>query len=247
MPLKLALIGHMGRMGTAIKTYAKTQNIDIIHSIGRGDNPEEGLEKCDVIIDFSLPEASLLTAQAAVKTKKPYVLGTTGHSPELKKNLETLLQSIPVVWSDNFSIGMQMLYFLSKQMASKLGDEYHIELLELHHHHKKDAPSGTAKKLLEIVCQERSLDPTTQIAYGRHGQIGSRSNDEVGVHSLRGGEVIGEHTVFFCGPADRLELTHRAADRRIFAIGALKAAQWLLDTPRAAGIYTMQDVLNFKM
>jgi 4-hydroxy-tetrahydrodipicolinate reductase len=171
------------------------------------------------------------------------VIGTTGHGPEEKAELLALARRSPCVWAGNFSVGVNLLFALVRRAATVLGDEYDAEVVEMHHRFKQDAPSGTATRLLEIILAARDLDPRA-LRHGRHGLVGARSPKEVGVHALRGGDVVGDHTVIFAGPGERLELTHRASDRAIFAQGALRAAHWVVGQP--PGVYDMQDVLGLK-
>ena len=148
---------------------------------------------------------------------------------------------VPCVWAGNFSVGVNLLYSLVRRAARALGEDYDTEVIEMHHRMKKDAPSGTAARLLEIILEERKLDATA-LRHGREGITGERKPSEVGIHSLRGGDVVGDHTVIFAGPGERLELTHRASERAVFALGALRAAQWVVaQKPR---VYDMQDVLG---
>jgi len=196
-----------------------------------------------VIVDFSLPEGTRSILELAVARQKPIVIGTTGHSAGEKKTLLALATRVPCVWAGNFSVGVNLLFALTRRAAGVLGEDYAAEITEMHHRLKKDAPSGTAARLLEIILEERSLGAGAA-RYGRNGLVGERPAGEVGIHSLRGGDVVGDHTVIFAGPGERLELSHRATDRAIFARGALRAAQWVATRP--AGVYDMQDVLGLK-
>jgi 4-hydroxy-tetrahydrodipicolinate reductase len=171
------------------------------------------------------------------------IVGTTGHSAAEKAELLTLAAAVPCVWSGNYSVGVNLLFALTRRATAVLGADYDAEVVEMHHRFKKDAPSGTAARLLEIILEERKLTAES-LRYGRQGITGERTPTEVGIHSLRGGDVVGDHTVIFAALGERLELTHKASDRAIFARGALRAAQWLAG--RAPGIYDMQDVLGLK-
>jgi 4-hydroxy-tetrahydrodipicolinate reductase len=181
--------------------------------------------------------------ELAVARRKPVVIGTTGHSAAEKKNLVELAGTIPCVWAGNYSVGVNLLFALTRRAAAVLGSDYDAEVVEMHHRFKKDAPSGTAARLLEIILEERKLTADA-LRHGREGITGERTATEVGVHSLRGGDVVGDHTVMFAALGERLELTHKAGDRGIFARGALRAAQWIVSQP--AGVYDMQDVLGLK-
>ena len=172
---------------------------------------------------------------------KPVVIGTTGHSPAEKKRLLRLAAKVPCVWSGNFSVGVNLLYALTRRASRTLGDDFDAEVMEMHHRLKVDAPSGTAGRLIEIIMEERKLDRGA-LRHGREGITGARKQSEIGVHSLRGGDVIGDHTVIFAGEGERLELIHRASDRAVFARGALRAARWVVGKKR--GVYDMQDVLG---
>jgi 4-hydroxy-tetrahydrodipicolinate reductase len=171
------------------------------------------------------------------------VIGTTGHSAEDKKHLLAEAAKIPCVWSGNYSVGVNLLFALTRRAASVLGSDYDAEVVEMHHRFKKDAPSGTAARLLEIILEERKLTAEA-LRHGREGITGERTSTEVGIHALRGGDVVGDHTVMFAALGERVELTHKASDRGIFARGAVRAAQWLVGKP--AGVHDMQDVLGLK-
>jgi 4-hydroxy-tetrahydrodipicolinate reductase len=199
------------------------------------------MKSVDAVIDFSSREATRALLELAAASGKPVVLGTTGHAPEEKAELLRLAARIPCVWAGNFSVGVNLLFALARKAAHTLGEDYDAEVVEMHHRMKRDAPSGTALRLLEIILEERKLDRTA-LRHGRQGITGERGRQEVGVHSLRGGDVVGDHTVIFAGAGERLELTHKAADRAIFARGALRAVQWVVT--RGPGVYDMQDVLG---
>ena len=243
MSLKVLLSGAKGRMGMAIQSIASDHDCTISFPVDLGDNPEDGIEDCDVVIDFSLRDATLSLAQLAKKHGKPMVIGTTGHSKEDRQAIELLSNSIPMVWAGNFSTGVNLLFFLTQQAAKvlDLNSGFDPEVIEMHHRLKKDAPSGTADRLLEILKESRQASDS-DISHGREGMPGERKANEIGSHALRGGDVVGEHTVMFAGIGERIELTHRATDRVIFAAGALKAAKWVINQP--AKLYSMQDVLG---
>ncbi len=242
--LKILLIGSKGRMGKAINECAESQNAQIIGACDVNDNPSEFVSSCDVIIDFSYYQTTLEIVQLAVKYKKALVIGTTGHNKTTKSEIiETIGNKIPVVWSGNYSIGVNTLNFLTRKAANLLKEKFEAEVLEMHHHHKKDAPSGTAEHLIAILKAQYSLNEK-QLIHGRFGQVGPRSKNEIGVHAIRGGDIVGEHTVFFCGLGERLELTHKATDRKIFAQGALLAAHWAKSADN--GVFNMENVLGIE-
>ncbi|HTX65174.1 MAG TPA: 4-hydroxy-tetrahydrodipicolinate reductase [Opitutaceae bacterium] len=243
MPLAILLHGARGRMGQAVTAAAAATGVSVAAAVDVGDDPAAELKAraCDVIVDFSAPAATGPLLQLAVAHKKPVVIGTTGHTPAEKKRLLALAAKVPCVWTGNFSVGVNVLFHLTRQAARILQAGYDAEVVEMHHRMKKDAPSGTAERLAEIILQERRLTAAA-LRHGRQGITGERSRDEIGLHSLRGGDVVGDHTVIFAGPGERLELTHRASTREILARGALRAAEWVVTRP--PGVYSMQDVLG---
>ena len=243
MSISILLNGSKGRMGQAITASA----LDLGHRIGAacdaGDQPADHIASCDVIIDFSFHAVTRSMIELAVANNKPIIIGTTGHSSDEKKELLTLASKVPCVWAGNFSVGVNLLFALTRRAAAVLGSDYDAEVLEMHHRFKKDAPSGTAARLLEIILEERQLTEKA-LRHGRQGITGERSASEVGIHAIRGGDVIGDHTVMFAALGERVELTHKASDRSIFARGAVRAAQWAVN--QKPGIYDMQDVLGLK-
>ena len=243
MSFSILLNGARGRMGRAVSTAAGELGLRIGAAVDVGDNPASGIGACDVIIDFSTPAATPALLRLAVKHRKPIVIGTTGHTAAEKKRLLPLAARIPCVWAVNFSVGVNLLFHLTRKAAHLLDANYDAEVIEMHHRFKKDAPSGTAARLLEIILQERRLT-SAALRHGRKGITGGRSPREVGIHSLRGGDVVGDHTVIFAALGERLELAHKASDRAILARGALRAAQWIVAQP--PGVYDMQDVLGLK-
>jgi 4-hydroxy-tetrahydrodipicolinate reductase len=242
MPLQILLNGARGRMGLAISSIAEANGAVIAAACDTGDDASTQISRCEAVIDFSFHEATLSIAELAVARKIPLVIGTTGHTPEEKEAiLKTINGEIPVVWAGNYSVGVNTLNYLTRKAATILGADYEPEVLEMHHHHKKDAPSGTAERLIEILKDARKLSDQ-HVVHGREGIVGARPQAEIGVHAIRGGDIVGEHTVFFCGEGERIELTHRATDRKIFAQGAVRAAQWAVS--QAPGLYNMEDVLG---
>ncbi len=240
---RILINGAKGRMGGALLAAAKEFGLTVTAALDAGDDFAAGLANADVAVDFSSHHATKALLEAAIAQRKAVVIGTTGHSAEAKKELLALAAKIPCVWSGNYSVGVNLLFALTRRAANVLGSDYDAEVVEMHHRFKKDAPSGTAARLLEIILEERKLTAEA-LRHGRQGITGERQPTEVGIHALRGGDVVGDHTVMFAALGERVELTHKASDRGIFARGALRAAQWLVDRP--AGVYDMQDVLGLK-
>jgi 4-hydroxy-tetrahydrodipicolinate reductase len=243
MPLQIALIGAKGRMGQAITAAAPETGAVIAAALDQGDDLAAGIQKADAIIDFSFHKTTAEVIRLAAAAGKPLVIGTTGHSAEEKAALMKEAAKIPCVWSGNYSVGVNLLFALTRRASQVLGSDYDAEVVEMHHRFKKDAPSGTAARLLEIILEERKLTADA-LRHGRKGITGERTPTEVGIHALRGGDVIGDHTVMFAALGERIELTHKASDRGIFARGSLRAAQWVVSHP--PGVYDMQDVLGLK-
>ncbi len=241
MALTILINGAKGRMGQAVASAAKEMGVGVGGAVDVGDNVAESLARCDVVVDFSAHSATRSLLELAVAQRKPVVLGTTGHSAEEKKQLLALAANVPCVWAGNFSVGVNLLFALTRRASAVLGSDYDAEVIEMHHRFKKDAPSGTAARLLEIILEERKLGADA-LRHGREGITGERTSTEVGIHALRGGDVVGDHTVMFAALGERLELTHKASDRGIFARGALRAAQWVVSRP--PGVYDMQHVLG---
>ncbi len=205
-------------------------------------NAECALGVADIYIDFSTPAATRSAAEAAMKTKTAAVIGTTGlHSGE-DHAIEALAQHVPVLVARNFSLGVNLLESLVEIAARTLGTNYNAELVELHHKRKRDAPSGTAIALAEAVARGHQVKLSEVVCYQRHGDIGPRPDSQIGIQAIRGGDIIGDHTVFLIGEHERIEFTHRAHDRRLFADGAITAARWL--KAQNPGLYTMRDMLG---
>jgi 4-hydroxy-tetrahydrodipicolinate reductase len=242
-PVRVLLVGSAGRMGQTIVEVAKGDaKIDIVALCDQGDPLEPAISHADVVVDFSHASSISEICRAAAKHRQPLVVGTTGHSEEQRQAMKKCAESTAIVLASNFSIGVNTLFWLTRKTAEMLGPEFDLEIVEMHHRMKKDAPSGTAKTLAEILQKTRKID---KVRHGREGDVGERPVDEIAVHSLRGGDVVGDHTVIFAGPGERLELTHRASSRETFAKGALRAAQWIIG--KSPGIYSMHDVLGLKM
>jgi 4-hydroxy-tetrahydrodipicolinate reductase len=224
-PVRVLLVGAAGRMSqTIVKLAESASNIDIVAQCDRGDALEPAVQKCDVVLDFSHADAIEGICRTALQHRQPLVIGTTGHSSGQRRIIEEAGKSLPIVFASNFSVGVNALFSLTRKAAEILGPEFDLEIVETHHRMKKDAPSGTARTLAEILRTARKVD------------------GQVPIQSIREGEVVGDHTVSFGGPGERLELTHRASSREIFARGALRAAQWIIGKP--PGLYSMQDVLG---
>lgn len=223
--VRVALIGSAGRMGRTIADCARTEsNIEIVARCDQGDDVAAGIKKSDVVIDFSLANSIGDVCQAALSQQKPLVIGTTGHSNPQKAIIQDAAKSLAIVFASNFSVGVNALFALTAKAAQILGADFNVEIIETHHAGKKDAPSGTAKTLAEILKEAR------------------KSERDISIKSIREGDVVGEHTVIFEGKGERLKLVHRAKSRETFAKGALRAAEWVVNQP--PGLYSMQDVLG---
>ena len=244
-PIRILLNGAKGRMGQAIIQVAPDESAVISGSVDQGESAATLISSADVVIDFSSHHATLAIAQLCAQNKKPLVIGTTGHTAEEKDAITNAIKGLPVVWAGNYSVGVTLLNALVRQAARALSQagRWDIEVTEMHHRHKKDAPSGTADTLLKILLEERKL-AADALKHGRSGLTGERPLNEIGVHALRGGDVVGDHTVLFAAEGERLELTHKAANREIFARGALRAAHWIKG--KSAGLYSMEDVLGLR-
>ena len=264
--IALAVAGAAGRMGRAILSAAlKDPAFQITGALEQGSHPDIGkeagpllglelsgvrissdssavLKKAQVLIDFTHPSAIAGHLSAAVEAKAGYVLGTTGFDASAIEMLEKASQSIAIVQSPNMSIGVNLLFKLAELTGKILDESYDIEISEIHHRMKKDSPSGTAAKLLEILAAARKKNLKKDVVFGREGNVGARPKGEIGVFALRGGDVVGDHTVSFLGDGERVELVHKASSRDAFALGALRAAKFVAS--RKQGLYTMQHVLG---
>ncbi|WP_242396115.1 4-hydroxy-tetrahydrodipicolinate reductase [Anaeromyxobacter oryzisoli] len=209
-----------------------------------GDELAKALAGADVVIDFTSHEASALHAEQCAAAGVAIVIGSTGFTPEAKARVAVAAKKIPVVLSPNMSVGVNVVFELVRQAAAALGDDYDVEIVEIHHKRKRDAPSGTAVRLGEVAAEALGRDPAEALAYARHGIIGERPPWQIGIQTLRGGDVVGEHTVLFCGEGERVEITHRATSREQFARGAIRAARWLPGKP--AGLHDMAEVLGLR-
>lgn len=230
-------------MGHAISRAAESQgDIAITARIDVDDRIEDFIKTCDVAIDFSHADATERNCATCMENGKPIVIGTTGHSAEQTGAIRLAAAAIPILLASNFSVGVNTLFWLTRKAAELLGDGFDLEIVETHHRLKKDAPSGTAKRLAQVLCEARGLSYDKNVVNGRRGLIGERPQNEIGMHAIRAGDVVGDHTVIFASSGERLELTHKASSRETFAVGALRAARWIIGKP--AGLYTMEDVLE---
>lgn len=240
--VQFGVIGHKGRMGQALEAAIAEAGHDMRIGVDAGGNPGPLAAQCDVLVDFSAPDALAANLGAARVAGIPVVVGTTGLGEEHFVMLAEAAKAIPVLQSGNFSLGVTLMAHLVREAAARLGPDWDIEVLEMHHRFKVDAPSGTAKLLGEAAADARGIDLAANMESGRHGQTGARREGNIGFATLRGGTVAGEHSVIFAGPEERLTLSHSAENRMIFARGAVKAACWLIGKP--AGRYCMNDVLG---
>ncbi|HSD20963.1 MAG TPA: 4-hydroxy-tetrahydrodipicolinate reductase [Anaeromyxobacter sp.] len=262
--VNVVVTGAAGRMGTQIiRLVAAAEDLKLAGAVERPghagqdagalaglpplgvtvvDDLGKALAAADVVIDFTSHDASARNAELCADKGVALVIGSTGFTAEAKARVAAAGRRVPIILSPNMSVGMNVLFDLVRQAAKVLGDAYDVEIVEIHHKRKRDAPSGTAVRLGEIAAEALGRDPADALAYTRHGILGERPPWQIGIQTLRGGDVVGEHTVYFCGEGERLELTHRATSREQFAHGALRAARWLPGKP--AGVYDMADVLG---
>src|SRR5882724_3836172 len=241
----IIITGSKGRMGQAlIACAAKIPDLQIAGQVDKDDDLRSVIEKCDVIVDFSLHSATPQVAELCAMHKKALVIGTTGHSDAEQSKIKEQKTKIPIVWSSNYSTGVNTLFWLTRKAAEILGPGFDLEVVEMHHRMKKDAPSGTATTLVEILAEVRKQQLNEVIRHGRKGIVGERTSAEIGMHALRGGDVVGDHTVIFATNGERVELTHKASSRETFANGALRAAQLVVS--QKPGLYDMQDVLGLR-
>ncbi len=266
--IKAVVAGTFGRMGTAIiRSIDSTPGIELTGALEREGHPGLGQEllrpgspgakpvrvtsrfedlpdDVNVLIDFTAPEATLRHLEVCAETGVCAVIGTTGLTGEQREALVMFAGRTPTVFSPNMSVGVNLLFQLAATAAAALGDDYDVEIIEAHHRMKKDAPSGTALRLAEVVAEALGRDPEKQTVYARQGMIGERTVEEIGIHTVRAGDIVGEHTLLLAGPGERIELTHRAHSRENFARGAVRAAMWVAD--KEPGLYSMADVLGLK-
>ncbi|HEY5704466.1 MAG TPA: 4-hydroxy-tetrahydrodipicolinate reductase [Terrimicrobiaceae bacterium] len=244
-PLKLLINGAKGRMGhSLISCAAADSELEVVAQLDAGDDLASVLPACHAVIDFTHSSATAHVAQTCERSGKVLVIGTTGQDDASRRGVENSARMIPIVFAPNFSVGVNTLFWLARKTAEILGPDFDLEVVEMHHRLKKDAPSGTAKRLAEILSEVRDLTYANSVRHGRAGMVGERTGTEIGMHALRGGDVVGDHTVVYAGAGERVELTHRASSRETFAKGALRAAKWAQHQP--PGLYDMQDVLGLK-
>ena len=265
MVTRIAITGVTGRMGSAlVRTVRDDPRFKLAGGTERKGHAAVGLDvglaahlgaleapvvddlkkllgDCEVVIDFTSPEASVEHARACAAAKVALVVGSTGFSPEAKAELAKAALLIPVVMSPNMSVGVNLMIEVAAELAKRLGDGFEIDILEAHHRLKKDSPSGTALRLAEEIARAVGRTPA-DFKQARVGVVGERPRNEIGIQALRGGDVVGEHTVYFFGDGERIELTHRASSRDQFARGAVRAAGWVVGQP--PGLYGMGDVLR---
>ncbi len=239
---KIGIIGSAGRMGQALVEAIKAAGETHAGGIDKGGDLEPLIAVSDVLVDFSTPHALETTLDACVAAGKPIVIGTTGLEERHHYLIDDAARDIAILQTGNTSLGVTMLAALVRQAAAQLGDDWDIEIVEMHHRHKVDAPSGTALLLGEAAAKGRGIDLKTNSERGRDGITGARGKGAIGFASLRGGSVAGDHSIIFASDNERIELTHRAENRAIFASGAVKAALWLL--AQKAGRYGMDEVLG---
>lgn len=267
MTLRIAVAGAAGRMGRAlVEALAHAVDMQLVAALEQPGHPALGRDagetaglRCevpvstdlkqatgasDVLIDFTRPEATLSHLAACRARGVRMVIGTTGFSPAQKAEIEAAARDVAIVLSPNFSVGVNVAFRLLALAARALGPDYDVEIVEAHHRHKVDAPSGTAMRMGEVLARALGRDLNRDGVFAREGVTGARPAGAIGFATVRGGDVVGDHTVLFAGIGERVELTHKASSRATFALGALRAARFLAD--KAAGLYDMQDVLGLK-
>jgi len=232
----------MGRV--LLACVPQHSELQVVGQIDQGDDLRAVLSRGDVVVDFSSHQVTPVIAVVCAEHKKAMVIGTTGHSNEDRSQITQFSDRIPMVISSNFSTGVNTLFWLTRKAAEILGPSFDLEIVEMHHRLKRDAPSGTARTLAEILAAVRKQQLEKVVRHGRSGIVGERTATEIGVHSIRGGDVVGDHTVIFAQAGERVELTHKASSRETFANGALRAAEWVVK--QKPGLYDMQDVLGLK-
>jgi 4-hydroxy-tetrahydrodipicolinate reductase len=258
--MKLAVTGAAGRMGrTLIEAIGADGGLALCAALEADGSPAVGTQvgdvritsdvaaaasQCDVLIDFTRPDGTMRHLEACVRQSRALVIGTTGFSEGQLKAIREAARKIAICMSPNFAVGVNVLFKSVEAAARALGTGYDVEILEAHHRHKVDAPSGTALKLGEVIASVFKQDLSSSSAHGRHGDTGERPQKQIGFHAIRGGDIVGEHTVLFAGTGERLEFTVRSQSRMTYATGAVRAAKWLRKQP--AGLYDMFDVLGLK-
>ncbi len=263
--VKIAVVGAAGRMGKRIVNIVNDDNAAVISAAIEGKdslflNQDIGeiagcgklgvtvsddfsnVAESDVIIDFTGAKVTLGNLGNYLKAGKPVVIGSTGFEKDEIAKIEGLSEEVPVVFAPNMSLGVNLTFKILEMVAGAIGEDFDIEIIEAHHRMKKDAPSGTAMKMAEIIANKLKRNLDRDAVFCRRGLIGERSEKEIGIQTIRGGDIVGEHTVMFCGAGERLEITHKASSRDTFAKGAVTAAKWVSD--KKAGLYSMFDVLG---
>lgn len=245
MPLRLLINGARGRMGRAlVDCAARDPELAIGAEIDAGEPFAPALARCDAVIDFTHAPVTVGVTEACAAADKPLVIGTTGHDDAQRAAIAAGAARIPIVFAPNFSVGVNTLFWLTRKAAEILGPGFDLEVVEMHHRLKKDSPSGTARRLAEILAEVRGLTYANDVRHGREGMVGERPPGEIGMHAMRGGDVVGDHTVIYANVGERVELTHKASSRDTFAVGALRAAKWA--AVQKPGLYDMQDVLGLR-
>ena len=265
--IRFALVGSSGRMGrTLIEAVLKAEDAELVAAIDQPDSPfigkdageligapcgvaisadlEAGLAKADCLIDFTRPEGTLVHLELCRKHKVSLVIGTTGFTAEGKKQIEAASKEIPIVFAPNMAVGVNAVFKLLDVAARILNEGYDVEVIEAHHRHKVDAPSGTALRMGEIVAAALGRTLEEDAIYGREGHTGERPASQIGFSTIRGGDIVGDHTVLFAGTGERIEITHKSASRMSYALGSLRAARFMRG--KASGLFDMQDVLGLK-
>jgi 4-hydroxy-tetrahydrodipicolinate reductase len=244
-PLRLLINGALGRMGQMLITCAADDpELKVVQRIDAGDDFAAAVPDCDAVIDFSHHSTVELVLARCVQHGRTLIVGTTGHTDAQVACIRHAAGQVPIVFAPNYSIGVNTLFWLTRKAAEILGPAFDLEVVEMHHRLKKDSPSGTAKRLAEILADVRGLQYNEDVKHGRQGIVGERTNAEIGMHAVRGGDVVGDHTVIYASQGERVELTHKASSRETFARGALRAAKWAHG--RKAGLYDMLDVLELR-
>jgi 4-hydroxy-tetrahydrodipicolinate reductase len=242
---RVVIVGAKGRMGEALIRLAKLDaKLDLAAAVDKGDDLAAAIDRADAVIEFAHHGVTPEVVKLAADRGKALVIGTTGHTDAERKAIAAAAEKVPVVFAPNYSVGVNLLFYLTRIAAQTLGESFDQEVVEMHHRQKLDAPSGTARRLGEILAEAAggSYEELTQ--HGRHGDVGARPKRVIGMHALRGGDVVGDHTVHFANIGERVELTHRASSRDTFASGALRAASWV--RAQKPGLYSMQDVLGLR-
>ena len=245
--MKIAVVGAAGRMGRKLVELAPSEGLEVVSEVDVAEGyGREWSSEVEGVVDFSFHAGIPELISKAARQGIPYVIGTTGITASEQSVIDAAAEKIPVVQSGNYSLGVNLLVQLVREAAEILDAKYDVEITEMHHRHKKDAPSGTALMLAKAAAEGRSASDVQPPAfvYGRSGETGERPEGQIAVHALRGGSVVGDHTVMFAGELERVEITHRAQDRAAFAAGALKALKWAAG--KAPRIYTMRHVLGFE-